>query len=103
MESPTNPLMNLVDLEGITALAHRYGAIAICDNTFLSPYLLRVSVSGSRPKAHHTPNVTAHRMGEWTAQQLREAFSFDQAPEYLPRDRDGSSILHANWPFSAGF
>jgi cystathionine beta-lyase/cystathionine gamma-synthase len=38
IESPTNPLMNLVDLAAVSALAHRYGAIAICDNTFLSPY-----------------------------------------------------------------
>jgi cystathionine beta-lyase/cystathionine gamma-synthase len=38
IESPTNPLMNLVDLAAVSALAHRYNAIAICDNTFLSPY-----------------------------------------------------------------
>ena len=34
-------------------------------------------------------NVTAHPTAEWTAQQLREAFPFDQAPRYLLRDRDG--------------
>ena len=34
-------------------------------------------------------NVTAHPTAEWTAQQLREAFPFDQAPKYLLRDRDG--------------
>jgi transposase InsO family protein len=33
-------------------------------------------------------NVTAHPTAEWTAQQLREAFSFDQIPGYLLRDRD---------------
>ncbi len=38
IESPTNPLMNLVDLRAVSDLAHRHGAIAICDNTFLSPY-----------------------------------------------------------------
>ncbi len=38
IESPTNPLMNLVDLEATAALARRYGAITIFDNTFLSPY-----------------------------------------------------------------
>jgi len=41
IESPTNPLMNLVDLEAVAALAHRHGAIAICDNTFLTPYFQR--------------------------------------------------------------
>src|SRR4030095_13318914 len=31
-------------------------------------------------------NVTAHPTAEWTAQQLREAFPFDQIPRYLLRD-----------------
>ena len=34
-------------------------------------------------------NVTAHPTAEWTAQQLREAFPFEQVPRYLLRDRDG--------------
>ena len=33
-------------------------------------------------------NVTAHATAEWTGQQLREAFPFDQLPRYLLRDRD---------------
>jgi transposase InsO family protein len=33
-------------------------------------------------------NVTAHPTADWTGQQLREAFSFDQLPRYLLRDRD---------------
>ena len=34
-------------------------------------------------------NVTAHPTAEWTGQQLRETFPFDQIPRYLLRDRDG--------------
>ena len=33
-------------------------------------------------------NVTAHPTAEWTGQQLREAFPFDQLPGYVLRDRD---------------
>lgn len=33
-------------------------------------------------------NVTAHPTSAWTAQQLREAFPFDEIPRYLLRDRD---------------
>jgi putative transposase len=34
-------------------------------------------------------NVTAHPTAEWTGQQLREAFPFEQVRRYLLRDRDG--------------
>jgi hypothetical protein len=33
-------------------------------------------------------NVTAHPTAEWAAQQLREAFPYEQNPRYLLRDRD---------------
>jgi transposase InsO family protein len=35
-------------------------------------------------------NVTAHPTAAWVAQQLREAFPFDEAPRYLIRDRDST-------------
>jgi putative transposase len=39
-------------------------------------------------------NVTTHPSAEWTGQQLREAFPFDQLPRYLLRDRAiGSSAM----------
>lgn len=41
IETPTNPLMNLVDLEAVAEIAREHGAISICDNTFLSPYFQR--------------------------------------------------------------
>lgn len=37
-ESPTNPTMDLTDLEAVAAIAHAAGALAITDNTFASPY-----------------------------------------------------------------
>jgi cystathionine gamma-lyase len=54
IESPTNPLMNLVDLAAVSALAHRHGAIAICDNTFLSPYFQRPLELGVDVVVHST-------------------------------------------------
>lgn len=38
IESPTNPMMNIVDLEAIAKLAKKKGVHTGCDNTFLSPY-----------------------------------------------------------------
>ena len=54
IESPTNPLMNLVDLEAVAALAHRHNALTICDNTFLSPYFQRPLERGVDIVVHST-------------------------------------------------
>ena len=37
IETPTNPLLNITDLEAVTASAHRAGALVVCDNTFATP------------------------------------------------------------------
>lgn len=37
-ETPTNPLMNLLDLAAIAEIAKAKGVLTLCDNTFLSPY-----------------------------------------------------------------
>ena len=34
-------------------------------------------------------NATAHPTAQWTAQQITEAFPFDEIPRYMIRDRDG--------------
>ena len=39
VESPTNPLLRLVDLAAIAEIANEHGIIAVCDNTFATPYL----------------------------------------------------------------
>jgi cystathionine gamma-lyase len=41
VESPTNPMLRIVDLEGVAALAKRHKLIAVADNTFASPYIQR--------------------------------------------------------------
>jgi cystathionine gamma-lyase len=41
MESPTNPMLNLVDIAAVAALARKRGIISVCDNTFATPFLQR--------------------------------------------------------------
>ena len=41
VESPTNPLLKLVDLAEIARIAKRHGLITVCDNTFCSPWIQR--------------------------------------------------------------
>ena len=39
VETPTNPLLNIVDIEKISSLAKKYNALVAVDNTFATPYL----------------------------------------------------------------
>ena len=41
IETPTNPLLKLVDLEAVTAFAKARGILTCCDNTFASPWVQR--------------------------------------------------------------
>lgn len=38
LETPTNPMMNVVDISKISVIAKKHGLLLIVDNTFLSPY-----------------------------------------------------------------
>ncbi len=38
-ETPTNPMMNIIDIVKVVEVAKRHGLLVIVDNTFLSPYL----------------------------------------------------------------
>lgn len=37
-ETPTNPLMNIFDIETLAKMAKKYGVLTVIDNTFASPY-----------------------------------------------------------------
>jgi cystathionine gamma-synthase len=54
IETPSNPLLNIVDMRAITAIAREAGVISIADNTFLSPYLQRPFEHGVDIVVHST-------------------------------------------------
>jgi cystathionine gamma-lyase len=41
VETPTNPLLKLVDLAAVAAMARKRGIVTVCDNTFASPWVQR--------------------------------------------------------------
>ncbi len=41
IETPTNPLLKIVDINAVAALGKKHGAIVVVDNTFATPYLQR--------------------------------------------------------------
>jgi len=39
VETPTNPMMNIIDIEAVSAVAKKYQILLAVDNTFATPYL----------------------------------------------------------------
>jgi cystathionine gamma-synthase len=54
IETPSNPLLRLVDIATITAQAHQAGALVAVDNTFLSPVLQQPLLLGADIVFHST-------------------------------------------------
>ncbi|HYM27500.1 MAG TPA: PLP-dependent aspartate aminotransferase family protein [Steroidobacteraceae bacterium] len=54
VETPTNPLLKLVDLSAVAALARERGIISVCDNTFATPFIQRPLEHGFDIVVHST-------------------------------------------------
>jgi cystathionine beta-lyase/cystathionine gamma-synthase len=54
IETPANPLLQLVDVRAVAALAHERGALLVADNTFPSPYFQRPLTQGTDVVLHST-------------------------------------------------
>ena len=54
MESPTNPLMKIIDIRGAAKVAKKAGALSVVDNTFASPYLQNPLKLGADIVVHST-------------------------------------------------
>src|SRR4051794_7260187 len=53
-ETPSNPLLNIADIELTAAVAHEAGALLAVDNTFATPYLQRPLTLGADVVLHST-------------------------------------------------
>jgi cystathionine beta-lyase/cystathionine gamma-synthase len=54
LETPTNPLLNVIDIRAAADAAHEAGAIVVVDNTFATPYLQRPLEFGADIVVHST-------------------------------------------------
>jgi cystathionine beta-lyase/cystathionine gamma-synthase len=54
IESPTNPLLSVVDIRAVADAAHAAGAVVAVDNTFATPYLQRPLELGADIVVHST-------------------------------------------------
>lgn len=54
VETPTNPMLKLVDLEAVVKIAKQYGVMTVCDNTFATPFVQRPLELGFDVVMHST-------------------------------------------------
>ena len=54
IETPTNPMLGIVDITAIAALAHERDALCVVDNTFATPYLQQPLALGADVVVHST-------------------------------------------------
>jgi cystathionine gamma-lyase len=54
VETPTNPMLKIVDLEAVAAIAKKHKLISVCDNTFASPWIQRPLELGFDIVVHST-------------------------------------------------
>ena len=53
-ETPSNPLLSVVDIQMLSNVAHTHGALCVVDNTFATPYLQQPLVHGADFVVHST-------------------------------------------------
>ena len=54
IETPTNPLLRIIDISSVSEIAKKAGALSIVDNTFASPYLQQPLELGADAVMHST-------------------------------------------------
>jgi cystathionine gamma-synthase len=79
LESPTNPLLNVIDIAAAAEAAHAAGALLVVDNTFASPYLQRPIELGADIVVH---SATKYLGGH---SDLVSGFAATSSPELAER------------------
>jgi cystathionine gamma-lyase len=84
VETPTNPLLELVDLAAVAHIAHQRGLLAVCDNTFATPFLQRPLEHGFDIVVHSTTKfLNGHSDAVGGAAVAREGSDLAERIAYL--------------------
>ncbi len=84
VETPTNPLLKLVDLSAVAALARRHGLLTVCDNTFATPFIQRPLEHGFEIVMHSTTKyLNGHSDAIGGAAVVREGSELTERLAYL--------------------
>lgn len=83
IETPSNPMLNIVDLRALSELAHEHGVRVVVDNTFATPYLQRPFEHGADIVVHSTTKyLGGHSDVVGGAICVREAALYEQLKFY---------------------
>jgi cystathionine gamma-lyase len=83
IETPSNPMLNLVDLQAACEVAHAHGALVVVDNTFATPYLQQPFEFGADILVHSTTKyLGGHSDVVGGALCVRDATLYEQLKFY---------------------
>src|ERR1700760_679745 len=92
VETPTNPLLKLVDLAAISRVTRKLGILSVCDNTFATPYLQRPLEHGFDIVVHSTTkDLNGHSDAVGGAAVVRDDESLRERLAYLQNGIGGVS------------
>lgn len=94
IETPTNPMMNVIDIRKTAELAKKHNLLLIVDNTFLSPYFQRpfelgadiILHSGTKFLSGHNDTLAGIHRGKYTG-------AFGEITIYYKDDRCGTCAI----------
>jgi len=91
LESPTNPLLQIIDIASVSEIAHRSGALVCVDNSTMSPYLQRPLELGADIVLH---SATKFLCGHSDVMAGAVVVSDDQLGEelYLVQNGEGAGL-----------
>src|SRR6201996_6377854 len=92
VETPSNPLLKLVDLAAISRVTRKLGILSVCDNTFATPYLQRPLEHGFDIVVHSTTKyLNGHSDAVGGAAVVRDDESLRERLAYLQNAIGGVS------------
>ncbi|HWM69657.1 MAG TPA: PLP-dependent aspartate aminotransferase family protein [Steroidobacteraceae bacterium] len=92
VETPTNPLLKLVDLSAIAQIARRLGLLSVCDNTFATPFIQRPLEHGFDIVVHSTTKyLNGHSDAVGGAAVVRADSALQERVAYLQNAIGGVS------------
>ncbi len=84
VETPTNPLLKVVDLRALAEIAGRRGLLSVCDNTFATPYAQRPLEAGFDIVVHSTTKyINGHSDALGGAAVVRDDKPLQERLKYL--------------------